>query len=438
MTLQLPLEGLSVIDFGDAWSSPFACTMLADAGADVVRVEDIHRQLSTLRGPVAPKEKVDGYPEREPGERPWNRYYLFNNSERNKLGITLDVRHPQARAILNELIAKCDIFATNYTPRATRHLGLTFDDLKRINPRIVYGHVTGYGCEGALANSVALGSTIDAWTGHMGLRGYPETTPHDAAMSYIADAAGAATLVLAFMAALEERDRTGEAQCIELALTEVLLEFLSQPLMQTVTTGQPPVVYGSRSPEWAPQGVYPCLGDDRWISIAARDDVEWASLCLVLGLSATEYPSAESRQQHHDQIDQLIIERTGSWGAEALMLALQESAVPAMVVYRDSEIFEHPEFTGGDFLEEARHPDTGMRLYPGAVWRSRNRPMKIRTPHFGLGEHNHEVICGQLGWSEEAYAALIREGAIGTKYSFWPSWPPASDASGRAETGAHD
>lgn len=274
MTSRLPLAGLSVVDFGDAWSSPFACTTLGDAGAEVIRIEDIHRQLSTLRGPVAPNGPLDGYPDREPGEHPWNRHYTFNNSERNKQGITLDIRHPEARAAFNELVRDCDIFATNYTPRAVHQLGLTFEELKGINPNIIYAHVTGYGCEGDLSEAAALGSTIDAWTGHMGLRGYPDTTPYDTALSYFADSVGAASLVVALMAALEERDRTNQPQCIDLALDETLLEYLAQPLLQTVTTGEVPDIFGNAAPDWAPQGVFPCLGDDRWTAIAARNDQE--------------------------------------------------------------------------------------------------------------------------------------------------------------------
>jgi len=419
-SLRLPLEGLKVVDFGDAWSSPFACTMLADAGADVIRVEDIHRQLSTLRGPVAPPGRLDGYPDREPGSRPWNRYYLFNNSERNKRGITLDIRNPTARELLEELIEKCDLFAINYTPRAVKQLGLTFDDLVKINPRLIYAHVTGYGCEGPMSDAVALGSTIDAWIGHMGLRGYPETTPYDTVHSYIADAAGAAMLAFACLAALERRDNTGEPQCIELALTETLFQFLAQPAMQTVLTGEEPELYGNRAPDWAPQGVYQCLGDDRWISIAARTDAEWASLCSVLGVNAGKWPTLDVRRAHHDQIDEAINGATGTWPADVLMATLQAEGVPAMMVYQDSEIYSNPGLTGGDFLQTVYHPDSGLRTYPGPVWRSEKRPMSISRPHFGLGEHNEDVICGDLRRDSSVLEQLVKDQAIGWRYSFWP------------------
>jgi crotonobetainyl-CoA:carnitine CoA-transferase CaiB-like acyl-CoA transferase len=432
---RLPLAGLKVIDFGDAWSSPFACTVLGDAGADVIRVEDIHRQLSTLRGPVAPPDKLDGYPDREPGARPWNRFYLFNNSERNKRGITLDIRHPTARELLEELVADCDIFAINYTPRAVQQLGLTFDELVKLNPRLVYAHVTGYGCEGSMANAVALGSTIDAWTGHMGVRGYPETTPYDTAHSYVADAAGAATLVVACLAALERRDNTGEPQCIELALSETLFQFLAHPALQTVISGEEPELYGSRAPDWAPQGVYRCIGEDTWITIAARTDVEWQALCAVLGLDADEWPDNSRRSADHDAIDEHINRATQAWPADALMGELQAVGVPAMVVYEDSEVYSNAGLTGGDFLETVYHPDSGMRSYPGPLWRSRNRPMSIHQPHFGLGEHNEDVICGQLGRSADVFEQLVEDQAIGWKYSFWPEWPlPVPDEPPAKET----
>lgn len=420
MTEALPLSGVKVIDFGDAWSVPFACTMLADAGADVIKVEDIHRQLSTLRGPVAPAGPLDGYPDRDPGERPWNRYYLFNNSERNKRGITLDLTQPEARALFDRLVADCDIFATNYTPRAVQNLGLTFDDLTRLNPRIIYVHVTGYGCAGELAEAVALGSSIDAWTGHMALRGYPETTPYDTALSYFADALGAAHLLVAVLAALRAWDNSGAPQCIELALTETLIPALARPLLETVVTGEAPAVHGNREPEWAPQGVYPVRGDDRWIAITARTDAEWEALCGCLGLDAARFPTLDRRRAEQDALDALIGSRTADRDGTVLMAALQERGVPAMFLYQDSEILTDPELTSGDFLQTASHPETGTRLYPGPLWRAAANQLRLRMPHHGLGEHNREVLRGRLGVSEEAYAALEQRQAIGPRFSFWP------------------
>lgn len=416
----LPLEGLLVIDFGDAWSAPFACTMLADAGANVIRVEDIHRQLSTLRGPIAPKGKLDGYPDSEPGARPWNRYYLMNNSERNKRGITLDVQHEKGRELLSRLVQKADIFVTNYSPRAVRDLRLTFADLLSLNGRIVYAHVTGYGCEGELADRVALGSTIDAWTGHMALRGYPDTTPYDTPQSYIADSAGATTLAFALLTALESRDQTGEGQCVELALTESLIPFLVAPLMEQVLDTDVRAPHGNRSPVWAPQGVYPCLGADRWISISITSDIQWCNFCRILGIDPETYSTNESRLSAHDEIDDCITERTRNLDGIKLMRDLQEWAIPSMFLFKDTEILNHPEFTGDNFLQTLEHPDTGQRMYPGPVWRSQSAPMHVRRPHFGLGEHNYEILCGELGLSENDYAQLVKDGVIGEEYSFWP------------------
>lgn len=414
----LPLSDIRVIDFGDAWSSPFACTMLADAGADVIRIEDIHRQLSTLRGTRNPKGPLEGYPDGEPGPHPWNSYYLMNNSERNKRGITLDLNHQLARDAFEQLVRDCDIFVTNYTPRAIEQLGLRFDDLIRLNPRLVYAHVTGYGCRGEMADVVALGSTIDAWTGHMGLRGYPETTPYDTAQSYVSDSIGAMTLAFALLAGLRERDLTGKPQCIEMALAEAVLQMLPQPMLETSITGDDPTLVGNRAYDWVPQGVYPVSGDDRWISIAAPSDADWKALCAVLGLELGQLELPE-RRNSETQIDELIAAATQDRDGVELMNALQQQEIPAMYLYLDSEIIANPEFTGGDFLQEVHHPDTGTRTYPGPVWRSTRSPMSTRTPHFGLGEHNRAVLVDQLRLSEEEYKRLEDEGAIGQRYSFW-------------------
>lgn len=147
------------------------------------------------------------------------------------------------------------------------------------------------------------------------------------------------------------------------------------------------------------------------------------NLCDVLGISLVGVERAEARLARRDEIDAVIAEQTQRWEAADIVAKLQARGVPAIVVYLDSEIFAHPEFTGGNFLEEVSHPDTGTRLYPGPLWRSSNRPMSIRKPHYGLGEDNHEVLCGRIGWSEETFARMLEKQVIGTKYTFWPPWP---------------
>jgi crotonobetainyl-CoA:carnitine CoA-transferase CaiB-like acyl-CoA transferase len=409
-----------VLDLGDAWASPFASTLLADAGAGVIRIEDIHRQLSNTRGPVAPRGPLEGYADNDPGERPFNRYFLYNSTERNKRGITLDLNHARARELFEELVRRSDIFTTNYSVAAVASLHVRFEDLRRINPSIVYAHVTGYGCDGPMSVAPAVGSTVDAWVGHMSVRGYPDTAPHDTEMIYQPDAVGALTLSVALMAALRARATTGDAQCVEVALSECLIPFLAQPLLQAEIDGEPPAPWGNRHPEWAPQGVYPVAGDDRWIAISARDDAEWRELAACLGLDADAYPAVAARHEQHDALDRDIAAATAGRDGFELMRALQERRVPAMMLYLDSELYADRALTGGDFLQEATHPDSGTRLYPGPLWRSQNRPMRLRVPHAGLGEHNRDVLCGELGVSDEEFARLEAEEAIGDYYTFWP------------------
>lgn len=429
---RLPLEGLRVIDFGDAWAGPYACTLLADAGAEVIRIEDIHRMPANMRGPRVPAAPFQGFAGRDPGERPWERFFLYNACERNKQGITLDLKQARGRELFLQLVEQSDVVVTNYAHGGLGTLGLEYDDLRAVNPELIFLLISGYGADGPYANFVALGTTIDAASGHQSLNGYPETAPAETAQGYYADASTACVGFFSVVAALHHQRRTGEALNIELALSEVMFAHLGGPIAAYSATGEERAITGNRDRYSAPQGVYPTAAlpaepdtdrrvDDRWIAIACRDDEEWRSLLGVMdpdGLALDErFGTTEGRLANHDALDELIGAWTVGQEARELMHRLQAAGVPASAVMPDSDIYEDAHVAARSYLREIDHEHAGTFRGPGPIWRSTKHDLGVRRPANGLGEHNHEILQGRLGVTDEEFAALEAAGVCGERYS---------------------
>lgn len=432
---RLPLDGLRVIDFGDAWAGPYACTLLADAGAEVIRIEDIHRMPTNMRGPRVPVEPFQGFTGRDPGERPWERFFLYQSCERNKLGITLDLKQARGRELFLQLVEQSDVVVTNYAHGGLGTLGLEYDDLRAVNPELIFLFISGYGADGPYANFVALGSTIDAASAHQSLHGYPETAPAETAQGYYADASTACTAFFAVLAALHRQRRTGGAVNIELALSEVMFAHLGGAIASYSATGEEPAITGNRDRYSAPQGVYPTAAlpaepdterriDDRWIAIACRDAEEWQSLAGVMDrddLACDErFDTTERRLANHDALDELIGAWTAGQEARELMHRLQAAGVPAAAVMPDSDIYEDAHVAARGYLREIHHRHAGTFRGPGPIWRSTKHDLGVRRPANSLGEHNREILQGRLGVSDEEFAALEAAGVCGERYALPP------------------
>lgn len=432
----LPLAGLRVIDFGEAYAGPYCCTLLADAGAEVIRVENIHRQPANLRGQPSPAPPYIGYKDRDPGERPWNRSFLHNGIERNKLGITLDVSQPRGRELFLELVAESDVVVTNFARTAIERLGLSYDDLVAVNPTLVMAVVSGYGADGPYRDYAALGSTIDAVAAHQSLRGYPETAPLDSQHSYFSDAITGYTAFFAVMAALHRRRETGEGACLDLALTESLFPVIGPQIGAYSVVGEVPPALGNRDRVAAPQGCYRTLAlpeepeserltGDRWIAISCRDEDEWQALLGVIGdedgseqLSVdARFASLDGRHEHHDALDVILDRWTAQYDSLELMHRLQAAGVPAVALMPDSEVMDDRQLVARGYFTAVDHRDAGRYRAPSPIWRSQRHDIRLRTPAHCLGEHNREVLQGLLGVSDEEFEELETQGIVGEAYS---------------------
>lgn len=431
---RLPLEGIRVVDMTVVWAGPHCTQLLAEWGAEVIRVEPITRiQPSTRGGELRiSKESIRSLRERgqgalytfaddDPGERQWNRAAHFNSHARNKRSMTLDVMTPEGRDIFHRLIAISDVFVENNVPETIEKAQITFDQLSQTNPGLVMIRMPAYGLDGPYKNYRSFGNHIEAMTGHHYLRGYPDSDPATAGASFTADAAGGVLGAFAALLALRHRQRTGQGQQVEVALSENFLPYLGEIILDYAMNGRVPEPAGNDHPSHAPHGAYPCVGEDRWIAIDIATDEQWRALRTVMGDPAwaadARYTTALSRWRHRTELDRQLAEWTRGEERDQLFGRLIVAGVVAGPVQDEADAFACPQLHERGFFEELDQSDTGPRVYPGLTFRMRNTPNHLRSQPCTLGEHNDYVYRELLGVQDDEYARLEALGHIGTDYS---------------------
>jgi crotonobetainyl-CoA:carnitine CoA-transferase CaiB-like acyl-CoA transferase len=426
---KLPLEGIRVVAISVVWAGPFASSLLADWGAEVIRVESLHHFTLMTRGfPMIrpPKELVQArptwltaYPDWDPGEKPWNRFPVFQAHARNKLSCTMDLRNPKGMELFKRLVAKSDIVIENNPPETMEKMGITYEALKEVKSDIIMVSMPGYGCTGPYRNYRALGANLDEAAGHTWLRRYRDMDPSSASMILFSDASGGAHAAFASLAALRYRNRTGKGQFIDLAQVETIMPYLAEAVMDYTMNGRVQDTLGNRHPFMAPHGCYRCKGEDRWVVIAVDSQEEWQALCGVMDRPDLEtderFADTLSRHRHQDELDTIIEEWTGRLENVEVMNRLQEVGVASGAVLDDRDAYADPHLKDRGFFQELTHPDAGTHPYPGLMWKASKTPNTIRTPPVCLGEHNEYVYKDILGISDEEYAQLEQEGHVGTE-----------------------
>ena len=428
---KLPLEGIRVVDITVIYAGPFATMHLADWGAEVIRVESTkHFQVLTRGGMARPPQEIISNPTRTGGLatyckrdvtfRPWNRWTLFNAHARNKLGCTMDLTQPRGKELFKKLIQVSDVFLESNTPHVMENLGLTYDVLKEVNPRLIMLSMPGFGQYGPYKYYRSLGVHQECFIGHTFLRGYPDSDPSTTSTLFHADEASGATAAFAVLAALHYRDRTGKGQFINMAQAEATMPHLGEAIMDYTMNKRVQTSSGNRLPGAAPCGCYRCQGEDRWINITVTSDEEWEGLCRAMGepqwTREERFSDSPSRDKHQDELDKLIEEWTIKENHYTLMYLLQREGVPAGPVIFEDDAYTDPHLKERGFFEELTHEECGTHLYPGLGWRMSKTPNNLRLPPVRLGEHNEYVYKQVLKVSDEEYRKLEKEGHIGMDY----------------------
>lgn len=416
-----PLTGLRVLDLTRVWAGPLAGRLLGDLGADVVAIE-----APWSRGPATvPPEAAQVmhlYPENDVGEHPWNRFGGFNKLARNRRSVALDMATPAGREVFADLVRVADVVIENYSPRVMPQFGFDFDGLRALNPHIVYTAMPGFGSTGPDRDRVALGPLIEAGAGLSASMGYAGSGPYRSGIAWPDPVAGmhaAAAVLTALWDREADPDRAGRA--VEIAMIEAMGSFVGEELLAAQVRGTNPLPRGNRDGRRAPQGCYPCAGDDRWIAISIETDSQWRALCDAAGIKDLASLGFEERLARHDEIDGRLSQWTRSGDPHGLMRTLQRAGVIAAVVADARDLVEDPQLSARGFWVELDHADVGLRRYPGNPIRLGDTPVTYRRSAPLLGEHNREVLSEWLDYPAERCEALEREAVLADR----PPPPPA-------------
>lgn len=407
-----PLEGIRVLDLSRVWAGPFAGRMLADLGADVVAVEAPNarggRQISAEQA-----RRTHLFPDDEPGARPWNRLGSVNELQRNKRGITLDLKRSDARIVLSRLVAACDVVLSNWSPRVVPGMALDFEDLLDANPGVIHCAISGYGAWGPDAERVALGPLIEAASGPSHAMGYEGGEPCRAGVA-LADPITGLHAVAGILAALAEREADPEARgrFVDVSMLECMLAMCGDDIARAQRQDGPPARTGNRDPQRVPQGVYP-VASHGWIAISVEGEPAWRRLCELLELDARLTSlTREARWQRREEIDLAVAAATRSRECDALVAQLQDAGVLALGLSDARTLCGDPQLEARGFWAHTPHPEAGVHSMPGCPLRLSRTPVVYRRPAPRLGEHNREVLRQWAGCDDETLDALEAAGVL--------------------------
>ena len=400
-----PLEGVRIIDFTQAWIGPFATMMLADLGAEVIKVES-HRRPDVWRHSM----NRQGTPW-NPGAHPLNTSANFTSTNRNKRGIAVDLNDERGRAVARELIRTADIVTSNFTPGVMRKFGLDRASLASTKPDIITVTWSGYGDTGPYADYKANGATIEAMAGWDALFGYADDDPMVMGF-YQMDAITGLKMAACTLLALVHRDLTGEGQQVSGSMIASAVPYIGEEVMRACISGSN-TRWGNRHPGMVPHGVYPVQGDDQWIALACRDDEDWRKLARLIGMVTEASKSLAARRGVEDGIDARIADWTRSRMRSNAVAVAVAAGVPAAPVLDVLEILDYPEFATRDWFPEQHHPDLGSLRYGGFPWRFDHAELCAERPPPRLGEHTREILI-EIGFDTTEIDTLYRDDVVGT------------------------
>ncbi len=431
---RLPLDGLRVIDLCVVWAGPFATLLLGDLGAEVLKAENPHVMQPMTRGTLArpPKDLVarlapaaGGYPNNDPGPRPWNYHPTFVQLYRNKKSFTVDLRTEEGKEIFGRVVGLSDVVVENNATETMEGLGITYEWLRRYRDDIIMVRIPAYGSTGPYNQARALGVHLESVMGHTLLRGYADDDPSASSPIFSGDYLAGAQAALAVMMAAWHRERTGEGQLIEIGQAENASAMLAQAFMEYALNGTLPERMGNRSIYgFAPTGVYPCRSDgpasecgDRWIAIAVNHDVEWQRLVELMGSPAWAldpgYATNEGRLAGHDAIDACLSEWTRGFEDYDLFHRLQAVGIAAGPVLAGSRAFDDPHcLARGLFQPQTLFDGVGPYRFNTPFFRFSETPTGVRQPPVAMGEHNDYVYRGLLEVDDAEYERLVAAGHI--------------------------
>ena len=394
-----PLADLRVVELGQLIAGPFCGQLLADFGADVVKIE----------------QPGVGDPMREWGrEKAHGKTLWWPLIARNKKSVTCNLRVPEGQAIVRELIAKADILIENFRPGTMERWGLGYEELSAINPRLIMVRVSGYGQTGPYSQRAGYGAIGEAMGGLRYVIGDPSTPPSRAGIA-IGDTLAAMHAAFGAVMAVNARHRTGRGQVVDSAIYEAVLNFMESIVIEYDKTGYIRERTGPILPNISPSNVYP-TADGQQILIGANQDTVFKRLAKAMGQPELgddpRYATHGARGQHQQELDEIIANWTATVNATELLDLLEESGVPSGRIYRAPEMLEDAHFKARNAIVRLMHPEFGEVAMQNVAPRLSDTPGSVRHCGPELGQHTEEILTGELGYSAEKIADLRTAGIV--------------------------
>jgi formyl-CoA transferase/CoA:oxalate CoA-transferase len=390
------LSGLRVLDLTRILSGPFCTMILADLGADVIKVEDVGKGDDTRAwGP--PFQGADAA--------------YFHSVNRNKRSIAVDLKDQECLALVQRLAREADVVAENFRPGTAARLGLGFEQVRAHNPRIVYASISGYGQTGPMSQEPGYDAIAQALSGVMSVTGEADGPPVRFGVSG-ADLAAGMWACVGLLAALHERQRTGQGQWVDISLVDGQIAWLTYVAAGHLATGEVPQRYGSAHPTIVPYQAFPTA--DGHLMVAAGNDGLWQRFARVAGLGELaadpRFATNPDRVRNREQLLPLIEDVLRTRPAQEWVELLAEAGVPVGRINTVDQALAHPQVVAREMTAEVEHPNAGtLRVVTSPIKLSASPPA-VRTAPPEHGQHTAEVLAG-LGVDDEQIAGMRSRGA---------------------------
>lgn len=392
------LEGLRVLDLTRVLVGPYATMILADLGADVVKIE-------------VPGGGDDSraFPPHVGGE---SAYFMSLN--RNKRSLTLNLKQAASKQLFLALVQQADVLVENFRPGTMARLGLDYETLKAVNPRLVYAAASGFGHSGPYSPRPAYDAVVQAMGGIMSITGHEDGRPTRVGTS-IGDIAAGLFATIGILAAVMHRDKTGEGQMVDVAMLDCQVAILENAIARYAVTGETPGPIGNRHPSIVP--FEPFDTADGQIMIAAGNDGLWGKLCAALELNGLRddprFATNPLRITHYEELRPLLAEAVAQKETAVWQTILDAAGIPNGPINAVDAVIRDPQVRAREMIVEVDHPTAGKTLLPGVPIKLSATPGAVRRPSPLLGEHTAEILAEWLGYDAAQITALQQAGVFG-------------------------
>jgi len=400
------LSDLRVLDLSWVVAGPAVGRVLADHGAEVIRVESSTRlDTSRLIGPF------------HDGTQTPESSILHGDVNAGKLGLTLNLKLEPARGVVRDLVRRSDVVIESFSPGVMERWGLDYERLKELNGGVIMLSTSLMGQNGPYRSFAGYGNMGAAMSGFQSLVGWPDRPPLGPYGPY-SDYVAPRFAIVVLLAALDRRARTGEGCWIDVSQTEAAIQFLAPQVADHAASGRVAEANGNRDPAMAPHGVYPCVDDGSdaggsWVAIAVRDDEEWRTLAGLMGMAGDDrFATTAKRLEASDELDELLAAWTETRDARDVETLLQEHGIAAHVAVSSVNALADPQLVARGHFVELEHPLFGKTVVQGSRYRLSETPAAVDRPAPTLGRDKDHVLRDILGYDDARIASLAEAGAL--------------------------